>query len=88
MIDDPSGETWEEFEESMGVSADCDGEGFFHYDFDKCWKYTGIDIHKIQPILDEGHDRLEATFERVRQRTLSKAKKIEEVRSSHPRRLI
>ncbi|KAJ7102814.1 hypothetical protein C8R44DRAFT_887547 [Mycena epipterygia] len=62
MIQDPGEETWDLFVESMGVSADCDGEGFFHYDLRECWKYRNIDIEYTQSILDEGHDRLEGIF--------------------------
>lgn len=74
MIDDPGEETWEEFDEAMGVSADCDGEGFFHYDLRKCWKYRGVNIEYTQSILDEGHEQLKTS--------LSQAEEIEEVRST------
>ncbi|KAJ7664401.1 hypothetical protein DFH06DRAFT_1187666, partial [Mycena polygramma] len=58
-IGDPEND---EFDETMGISGDCDEEGFFRYDFYHCWKAHGYDIETHQPILDEGHKWLTKTL--------------------------
>ncbi|KAJ6482995.1 hypothetical protein DFH09DRAFT_1378461 [Mycena vulgaris] len=59
MIHNPEDEyAFEIFEESIGGSGDGDGEGFFTYAFHDCWSYRHINIKEIQPILDQGHEKL------------------------------
>ncbi|KAJ7618954.1 hypothetical protein B0H17DRAFT_1340878 [Mycena rosella] len=64
MLEDQA--AWEMFGESMGVAMDGREEGFFKYDFHDHWTYDEIDIGKIKPILDEGHERMEAKLRKAK----------------------
>ncbi|KAJ7666648.1 hypothetical protein DFH06DRAFT_1184389 [Mycena polygramma] len=61
-VEDPGNDSYE-FEETMGISGDGMEEGFFQYDFYRCWEAHGYDIDTHQPILDEGHKWLTKTLE-------------------------
>ncbi|KAJ7659419.1 hypothetical protein B0H17DRAFT_1212943 [Mycena rosella] len=82
MIDDRGDEhATDIFEESLGISMDGDGEGFFTYEFYDCWAHRSIEIDKIQPIFDKGHDWLKAILQ-VEERASSASDRIDEVSST------